>query len=218
MPSARPELRELAALLRHPEPGSSNIGEFVAVHADELAPLLQARPDALRVTAGRRDEDLVGPLRERLRAIGDLDRQRRADHLAKVAMRAATRLGATARWAEEGAVLDVDLFLTDVIADAARRYVVFTDAVELRVGVKRTLLVAVARLRRIHIDLVAFVNAAGLHFRWKGGRGGYNLRAQPVADDDALILVELRRRSDAIAQVGRPVHLGEALRELGLPG
>ena len=35
-------------------------------------------------------------------------------------------------------------------------------------------------LRRVHLDLAAWVDATGLHFRWRGGHGGYRWRSHEV--------------------------------------
>jgi len=112
-------------------------------------------------------------------------------------------------------VLDVDLLLRDVIADRQKKYVAFIREEQPDVVVRRETLARVAPLRRNVIDLVAFVNEDGLHFRWKGGRAGYNWRSQvvPPAEKSGVLEVTLRPESDV-----RPssVRLGDVLHDLGL--
>ena len=216
MSNAPRELRELFALVRTSEPGSNNIGEYLAANAEELAPFLNATPANLRSTAALRDEDVTPGLRHRLegisRSVEDDRRTRSVDRAA----RGAITLGATARWTAQGAVLDVDVLLRDVLADRTKKYVAFEGAPGI-VTIRRSTLAQVASLPRIHIDLVAFVDAEGLHFRWKGGRGGYNWRPQVVhpADADRILTVFLRRAHPTSEPTRRGAWIGEVLRSIG---
>jgi hypothetical protein len=211
------ELKELALLVRSPEPDSTNLGDYLASNAEALAPFLNATPANLRSAAYLRDEDVAPKLRHRLEGIGRRAEDERRARLADRAARAAATLGATARWTEQGAVLDVDLLLRDALADRTKKYIAFKGAPNIDVAVRRNVLAQVAGLRRIHIDLVAFADADGLHFRWKGGRGGYNWRSQVVlpADADRVLTVHLRPARTAAARSDRGAWLGDVLRELG---
>lgn len=214
MATARRELRELAVLLRSPELDSNNIGLFLAAHADELAPVLRSSPESLRAAGKLTDERVVPALRKRLASVLDHHQLARATLASERSCRAASLLGQTVRWTELGAVLDVDVLLRDVIADRRNRYITFTFA-GTQVAVRRETLAAVTPLRRNVLDLVAFVNSDGVHFRWKGGRGGYNWRPQvvPPSDKGRVLEVTLRTESDE-----RPssVRLGDLLDAMGL--
>ena len=78
----RDAVRELALLARAPEPGTSNLGEFVADHADELAQALDVDPHKLALGRALDDEELMPRILQLLeRARGrkvreDLDRRR----------------------------------------------------------------------------------------------------------------------------------------------
>jgi hypothetical protein len=212
------ELKELALLLRVPEPDSTNLGDYLASNAEALAPFLNATPANLRSTAALRDEDVAPGLRHRLEGMSrSVEEDRRARAAARGA-RAAATLGATARWTEYGAVLDVELLLRDVLADRTKKYIVF-QGTGVDVPASRKTLVQVASLRRLHIDLVAFVAGDGLHFRWKGGRGGYNWKPQVVhpADADRVLTVPLRPAHPASVPARRGAWIGDVLRELGFP-
>lgn len=215
MASAPRELQELARLLRTPEHDSNNIGLYLAHNADALAPVLRSTPDRLRTTATLTDERLAPELRRRVASALEAGQERRASDVSERSSRAACLLGQTARWAELGAVLDVDLLLRDVIADRRNRYVAFTEHERLHIVVRRDTLAGVAPLRRNVLDLVAFVSDRGVHFRWKGGRGGYNWRTQVVPATDKSRVLEVALRPELAARADC-VRLGTALQEVGL--
>jgi hypothetical protein len=218
MSSAPRELRELALLLRIPEPGSNNIGLHVAADAEVLAPLLRTSPSHLRSLAPLRDDDLAPRLVHRVDAAVRGASERDLDRRAARASEGARLLGATARWTEYGAVLDVDVLLRDVIADRGKKYIAFSGGEGIGVTVRREMLGRVATLRRLHIDLVAFVDRDGLHFRWKGGRGGYDWKPQTVHPADAHRVLTVRLHPARVAtRSDRGAWLGDILRELGFP-
>jgi nitroreductase len=172
-------VRELALLARVPEPGSHNLGEFLANHADELAQALDADPHRLALARALDDEELLPRIVQLLerargrRALEDLDRRRERS------IAAAIRLGQTARWTDLGAELDVDLLLGDVLADRTRKWVSF-EAEGMSVTIPRHLIAATVFVARQHLDLAAVVNGQGLHFCWRGGKGRYRWRSHSL--------------------------------------
>jgi hypothetical protein len=217
--STQRELRELLVLLRSPEHDSNNIGVYLGEHAERLAPILRTSPDSLRSTVALTDERVVPELRRRVASVLGDQQTARATQVSERSSRAASLLGQTVRWTELGGVLDVDLLLSDVIADRQNKYVAFTREEQPGVAVRRDLLARVAPLRRNVIDLVAFVDREGVHFRWKGGRGGYNWRPQVVPPHDRVLEVSLRAPAPPAASLpvaGRGAWLGEVLRDVGL--
>jgi hypothetical protein len=175
----RNPVRELALLVRAPEAGSYNLGEFVANHVDELAQGLDADPYKLALARALDDEELLPRIVQlleharRRRVRDDLDRRRERS------IAAAVRLGQTARWTELGAELDVDLLLGEVLADRTRKWIAF-EGTGLSVTIPRHLIAATRIVGRQHLDLGAYVDERGLHFRWRGGKGRYNWRSQTV--------------------------------------
>jgi hypothetical protein len=175
----RDRVRELVQLARVPEPGTSNLGEFVAGHADELAQALNADPHRLALARALDDEELLPRIVQLLerargrRVMEDLDRRRERS------IAAAVRLGQSARWNELGAELDVDLLLGDVLADRTRKWVTFEGG-GLGVTIPRHLIAGAVFVARQHLDLAACVDEHGLHFRWRGGTGKYNWRPQAL--------------------------------------
>jgi hypothetical protein len=168
-------VRELALLVRAPEPGTSNLGEFVANHADELAQALDADPHKLALARALDDGEFLPHITRlleqarRRRGRDDLNRRRERS------IAAAIRLGRSARWTELGAELDVDLLLGEVLADQIRKWVTF-EGEGLTVTIPRHLIAATRLVARQHLDVGAYIDEHGLHFRWRAGRGRYNWR------------------------------------------
>ena len=176
----RDVLRELAQLVRLAEPEGHNLGGFVAGHAGELAPLLQSTEHELQAAVHEPDSALVDRLRARLDLALERDRQHRCQHGLDRAHRAALELGRTARWFERGVILDVDLLLGPLANGAVAKHAAFALP-------EATLVFEAAVLRRARIlprtflDVAVFVDAEGIHFRWKAGRGAVNLKPQSVS-------------------------------------
>lgn len=205
----RDPLKELVQRLRVPEEGACNLGAFLFDHADDLASALGSTGDDLRASVDMPDE-VVGPrIRARLGRRREMSRDKKAldDH--EVAGRAAIALGRTARWTAQGAILDTELLLGDLLADRAVKYVSFKGA-DFIVAVERNTLARTAMVQRLFIDVAAYVGADGLHVRWRGGRGGFNWKARFVARADLGRVLTVELQPSVRAAVPRP---GAWLRE-----
>jgi hypothetical protein len=179
----RDVLRELDRLARAAEPDALNVGAFVAENAVELAPLLGSTEADLTKAEGCPDEVVVTAVRSRLDLALEAQRQRRRDEGAALAEKAAGAVGSTARWFELGVVIDVDLVLGQLLSDLTRKYVAFVLP-ETLVVVEAVLLRRARMLKRTFLDAAVFVDDAGVHFRWKGGRGRLNLKSQAVSPSE----------------------------------
>jgi len=214
-PSRRDPLRELLQLLRVPEEGAANIGAFLFDHAEDLAAALGSTSEDLRASVNMPDDVVAPRVRARLGRRREMDKDRQALEDAAVAMRAAMTLGATVRWTERGAVLDTDLLLGDVLVDREKKYIAFRGP-DFTTAIERETLARTASLQRLFIDVAAYVDAAGLHVRYRGGRGGYNWKPRLVvpADSERVLTIELR--PPVPAAVPRPgAWLGQLLHEMG---
>jgi hypothetical protein len=218
--SARREpLRELAVLARAPEPGTCNLGEFLATNAGELAQVLGLDTSWLEAARATDDEDIAPRIRQLLGRARDRQVQQELERRRQRSLAAAQRLGATARWTDLGAELDVELLVGEILVDRTKRWVRFVAPDETFRTIIPTHLVAATRpLQRLHLDFAGWVDAEGLHLRWRGGRGGYNWRPREVHSsfEDRVLAVPLgpkvvqmpvRRRGGA--------WLGRILHELG---
>jgi hypothetical protein len=214
----RDPVRELAQLCRAPpEPGTRNLGEFIAANADGLAQELGVSSTKLEAERLLDDEDVAPRIRQLLERAKNRHVQQDLERRRERSLAAAQRLGASARWTDVGAELDVDVLLGEVLADRGKKLLAFDSQVGLKVVIPRHLVAAVVPLRRIHIDLASFVDDKGLHFRWKGGRGGYNWRTHEVDPRfaDQVLTVPLAPRAVPAHQRRRGQWVGEILREMG---
>jgi hypothetical protein len=214
-PARRDPLRELVGLLRVPEEGAHNLGAFLVAHADDLAAALGSNPEDLRGSAELPDEVVAPRVRARLGRRRELEQDKKAQDDAETAVRAATVLGRTVRWAEQGAVLDTELLLGDLLADRAKKYVSLAGP-DFTTAIERATLARTAMLRRMFIDVAAYVDADGLHVRWRGGRGGYNWKPQIVVPADRAVVLEVALQPPLRAAVPRSgAWLGDVLRQVG---
>jgi hypothetical protein len=216
MKNALRELRELDHHLRCVAPGTTNIGMHAAVRAEMLAPLLRLRADELRTLAHRSDEEIAPRLRELVKEAVLHLREGVRVHRRERAYQAASALGASARYSECGVVIDTDLLLGELLVDLSRKYIAFQGG-GVHVVIERYVLAKAAWLRRLHLDVGARVHADGLQLRWRGGKGGLNLRSVPVPKSEAasVLVVSLAAAHPSPSERPHGAWLGEIVRELG---
>ena len=205
----RDPLRELAQLVRHAEPDGRNLGFFIAEHATELAHLLQSDESELLAAAHERDGALVDRLRVRLDLALQAERELRSTRALELEAQAAWDLERTARWFELGVALDVDVLLGGLLANPARRTVTF-ELPQSAVQIPTAVLRRARLLRKTYLDLAAFVDEHGVHFRWKAGKGQINLRGRDERNADALVIPLRPPRQER-----KPLLLGDVLAEMG---
>jgi hypothetical protein len=144
----RDPVRELAQLCRAPpEPGTRNLGEFIAANADGLAQELGVSSTKLEAERLLDDEDVAPRIRQLLERAKNRHVQQDLERRRERSLAAAQRLGASARWTDVGAELDVDVLLGGVLADRGKKLLAFDSQVGLKVVIPRHL-VAAARLAR----------------------------------------------------------------------
>ncbi len=165
--------------MRVAEPCGENLGLLVAEGAEELAPLLGVRADWLRGRKAVPDSHL-GPDLARLLELRNVAIRRTERELAAArAEGAAHQLAATSRVHGDHVDFDVRLLLGDVLADRTVHFVELRLEERIVVAVRRTTLTAAAR-RITHLDRSAYLDRAGLHIRWRSGRGGLDLVGRAV--------------------------------------
>jgi len=206
-------------LLRASEPGSNNLGEFLAENADRLALDLGVPPTKLEAERIVDDEELAPRIRQLLERARNHHIMEELERRRDRSLAAAERLGATARLTETGIVLDADLLLGELLADRTKKWVQFDSQVALNIIVPRHLIAAAAHLRRLHVDLASFVDDEGLHFRWKAGRGGLRFRPREVGScfADQMLTVPLVLHRMQVPERRGGAWLGQVLREMGYP-
>lgn len=208
--SARPSrsTRTLLALYTHAARDEFNIGPFLREHPELLARLDTAldlaQDDATLALAFA---PAVGRYKKYIATANMTERCMRAD-------RAAAQLADAARHERDRVVLDIDLLLGDLLA--GRQKYIALELESARVSVLRHVLVRARGALRGFLDLLAFVDEGGLHFVWRAGRGGLNLRPQPEERGASALHVNLRPRMPMRRAAGSPMPLGDVLVELGL--
>lgn len=189
--------------------GEFNLAQFLANEPELVAHL------GLPVDVTGDDAELALQLAP---AVGRYKRRTarlRAGELAQRAADAALRLVSTSRRRAEWIELDAEILLGDLLADGGMKYVAF-ELPRARVLLLRGTLLKVRAPLRNFIDLAAYVDEHGLHFRWHGGRGGLNFRPRNEERGAEVLLVDLRPAIPVRAMLPRPLLLADVLTELGL--
>ncbi|WP_437301122.1 hypothetical protein [Sorangium sp. So ce426] len=189
MAGRRSGLAGLERVLRALQPGSHNIGDYVAEHDEELAVLLGVDASELRALAGQLDEEAAPRVRALLQHRAEARTIRHQASRRDAVLAAARRLAMTAVWRDSAALLDISVLLGDLLADVTVQHIGLMSRV-FAVHLPRKKLVEVADvLPRQFADLVSWVDRTGLHFRWRQGRGGLSLYSQAVpASESAHVL------------------------------
>ena len=113
------------------------------------------------------ERQLLAVSREAIRAAREREAERRAQVAAAV-------LNDTAIWADGTVLLDQRVLLGDVLAHPTAKWIGF-EVNELAIVISMQKLRAGRAALRPFLDLAAFLDQHGLHFRWRGGRGGLDL-------------------------------------------
>lgn len=191
-------------------PGEYNLAQYFREHPD-----LAARV-GVAVDTERDDAELALEIAPAIGRFKRTTARLRAGDRAERAGNAARRLSATAGHQYDRVELDADILLGDLLADPEKNYVAF-DLESVRVAVHRHALARARSGLRNFLDLAAYVDERGLHFAWRAGRGGLNLRPQVQERAAEVLVVDLRRelRSRRVYRPA-PVLLADVLADLGL--
>jgi len=170
-------LQDLARFIRvkRDEGAPQEVREYVHEHAADIAEALGFTADALRAGTAGVDDDA----RLARRLLAEVDRARKEGRDAKASQRTrkaqetADAVGSAARWREDCAEIDLPRILASGLT--RREDVLVFACGGFTVAVGMAPMFALRGLKRR--DLSAFVDAAGLHVRWK--TGGLNLRSRP---------------------------------------
>ena len=219
---SRSGIAVLQKLVAAAEPGTNNIGQYLAARAHVLAPELAVPVATLVAAALVTDEEIAPQLEALLRQRVEQSRTTRQVSAVERASTAASRISRSAIWERNLVRIDPALLLGDLLADTNHKYVAFSFD-EHDITIDRAKLVDVSRVitSKTYPDRSAYLDASGLHLRWKSGRGGLNLVTQipGVLERDRVLHVVLERPAVAMPIV--PVRrggawLGDILGEMGL--
>jgi hypothetical protein len=217
--TARPDvLRDLVHLVRVPEEGGYDVGDFLAVNAEALAPLLGTTAGDLAASRLLPDGQVVARLRTRLERACQRDQEGRGRQQEAEAHAAAEQLAAAVRWKGDRALLTPGLLFFKALWAVPQKHAVLV-ADDFEVLVRRDLVNRARTLLPKLPEVAAFADREGLHIRWRGGHGQLNLCSRNVSRDEraAAIVIALPsprpvQRRD-VPQL--PMLLGDVLVELG---
>lgn len=184
----RKALRDLKRfiLAKNTDDERHEIRSYVAENGDELPALADA------VNTIEDDAKLVGHLLAEIASVGRMLRERRVDERARAAQAAADVLASAVRWRDDTALVDIGSLLMSTLTNRADLLVFTCEA--FTVAVFMAPLLDLARLKKA--GMTAFVDARGLHVRWR--TGGLNLRPQ-TERRASRIVITLPERSAAAA-------------------
>ncbi|MEI9941996.1 MAG: hypothetical protein WDO69_32685 [Pseudomonadota bacterium] len=128
------------------------------------------------------DSSLACRFLETIRRSGALQRDRRKEARAKAAQASVNALATMARWEGDRAHVDILSVLASTLTKRNDLLVFTCD--DFTVGVYQAPLFDITKLKKP--DLTAFVDAKGLHIRWK--TGGVNLFPQIDAEADRIVM------------------------------
>jgi len=138
------------------------------------------------------DSALAVRLLETVRKAEATQRDLKRTGRATAAQASADALASMATWDGDGVQVDLLSLLSSVLTKRQDLLVFTTD--EFTVAVHQAPLFDLAKLKRR--DLTAFVDAKGVHVRWK--TGGLNLRAQVDAEAEKIVM-SMARNTAAVA-------------------
>ncbi len=139
------------------------------------------------------DFALACKLLETIRRSEAIQRDHRKAARAKAAQASADALASMARWENGKVHVDMLSLLSSTLTKRNDLLVFTTD--DFTVSVYQAPLFDLAKLRKK--DVTAFVDAQGIHIRWK--TGGLNLRSQTDADADRVVMSLPARVCAAVA-------------------
>lgn len=221
MPSLTATLRELEQLAQ------ADLGALRVILSEEAGVLEGplGLPASELTALQRLDDDALGAQLRRLVHRGrQMDRQARLRSLRHQAQGAIRKLVRGAIWGADGRVhMDPPLLLGLVLADPGAKYLAL-HVDETVVAVPRTTLLQARRALRGFSDLNIWIDTSGLHLRWRGGKGGLNLRAREVraVDRDRVLHIvftpPVTKPAADNVRLPRPrgAWLGDVLAELAL--
>lgn len=160
------------------------IREYVTENIHELARAFCVTTGTIQGALDNTPDDssLACRLLETIRKCEALQRDSRKEERAKAAQASADALASMARWEGEKAHVDILSVLASALTKRNDLLVFTCD--DFSVGIYMAPLFDLAKLKKR--DLTAFVDAKGLHLRWK--TGAINLFPQKDADADRIVL------------------------------
>lgn len=193
-----PSRRELVAALvtcSEYDDGGQELEQLVAAHSSLLAEFFGTTPPKLLSLGAMTPDSRRARVRELLREARQRQEAAAANAAQNLSVAAGTMLAKLARWEGARVVLDPRIVLgRSLLGDRSRRYIRF-DAEDLSVVVVRREKLLEASKALTFSDTTCALEARGLRFAWREGRGGLLLMNQDVEPrhSDAVLHVVVAR-------------------------
>jgi hypothetical protein len=190
---------ELGRLVRAFEPGGRTLGPHLAEVGEALAQRMGVDPAEFAALVDLPDEQVSRHLRRIFQDRTAARAEAHGEAMERIVLAAARRLAETTAWNNDAVRLDPSVLLGDLLLDTRRTYLVFHVAGRFQTSVPRSTLVSVAQaLGPNRTDLTAWVDEAGLHFRWRGGRGGVDFLPQVIPANETANLLRVNLPSPVV--------------------
>jgi hypothetical protein len=187
-------------LIKSAEGNPAEVRAYVTENIDTLASAFRIPAETLMQSLADIRDDGVLAVRLLESAIGAETLHRQAREVTRLvdAQQSADALAAAIEWKGNAAHLDMISLLASVLT-RRQDSLVFTGE-DFTVAVSQAALLDLAKIARVRADLTGFVDAQGLHLRWKSG--ALNLYAQkpePHARKVIRVIVNLPPRAAVAA-------------------
>jgi hypothetical protein len=198
--SPRELVATLIACVESDEDNGQELNQLLAEHSSELAVALHKPRESLLAACMMAPAARCARIHTFVKLAKERDQAVHARMMVRVSLAAAEHLVANATWQQDRVLLSADEVLgRDLLADRIRKYIRF-EAEDLgSVVIPRDKLSATRRALRFS-NVSCWLDETGLHFGWRGGKGGLLLRSRPIPDDalDAVLPVVIGRPRPAV--------------------
>lgn len=198
-------VRQLIAGVECGDEQGLELQELLLVHGARIAAVLGTSLPELESKLQRPRERRSDDVRRLVRTAQEQREAIRAEQRRNLAIAAGIMLASLARWTETRVELDARIVLGTLLVDASKKAVRFDVERGPSITISCAKLTEASRALKFS-DLHCFVDARGLHFRWRDGVGGLDLHTQDrVWNDNSVLTVALSRPQRRPRTQPRPV-------------
>jgi hypothetical protein len=215
-------VRQLIACVECDDEQGLELQGLLLVHGPRVAAVLGTTLPELGHRLQQPQQRRLDDVRRLIRTAQEQREAIRAEQRRNLAIAAGIMLAGLARWTETRVELDARIVLGNLLVDASKKAVHFDVERGPSITISRAKLSEASRALKFP-DLRCFVDARGLHFRWRDGVGGLDLHTQDRAwNDNGVLTVALSRpqrrpkRQPQLEVVqNRPSWIGNVFADLG---
>ncbi len=204
-PSRRELTESLVACVESDGDDDHELHRLLVVHEADLAEALRCSPSALSALSRLNSMDRRVRVRALLRSSRERREQAHASVVHNASLAAGAMLAKLAEWSDASVQLDPRIVLgSGLLGDRSLAFIRFDAELIGVVTVRRAKLVEASKALRFP-DLSCWLDAGGLRFGWRAGRGGLRLVDQNVGSRDAesVLHVTLERPRPRLVEAVR---------------